>query len=77
MPQLLGTELFPRRVRGQSISIATLSNWIFNFIVVFTFLDLTSKVSHAGAFALYGGFGILALFFILKYIPETKGRLID
>ncbi|HEX4839556.1 MAG TPA: MFS transporter [Rhabdochlamydiaceae bacterium] len=77
MPQLIGTEIFPRRVRGQAISIAQLSNWIFNFIVVFTFLDLTSKVSHAGAFALYGGFGILALFFILKYIPETKGRLID
>jgi MFS family permease len=77
MPQLLGTELFPRRVRGQAISLAGSSNWIFNFIVVFTFLDLTSKVSHAGTFALYGCFGILALFFILKYIPETKGRPID
>ncbi len=77
IPQLLGTELFPRRVRGQAISIAGMSNWIFNFIVVFTFLDLTTKVSHAGAFAIYGSFGILALIFILKYIPETKGRTID
>jgi MFS family permease len=77
IPQLLGTELFPRRVRGQAISISVMSNWIFNFIVVFTFLDLTTKVSHAGAFAIYGFFGILALIFILKYIPETKGRTID
>jgi MFS family permease len=77
IPQLLGTELFPRRVRGHAMSIAGMSNWIFNFIVVFTFLDLTTRVSHAGTFAIYAFFGILALFFILKYIPETKGRTLD
>lgn len=77
IPQLLGTELFPRRVRGQAISIAGMSNWIFNFIIVFTFLDLTTRVSHAGTFAIYACFAVLALFFILKYIPETKGRTLD
>lgn len=77
MPQLLGTELFSRRVRGHAMSIAGMSNWTFNLIVVYTFLDLTTRVSHAGTFAIYGCFGILALFFILKYIPETKGRAID
>lgn len=77
IPQLLGTELFPRRVRGHAISIATMSNWIFNLIVVYTFLDLTTLVSHAGTFAIYGCFGIGALFFILKSIPETKGLTID
>ena len=76
-PQLLGTELFPRRVRGQAISIAGMSNWIFNFIVVFTFMDLTTKLSHAGTFAVYAAFGVLALFFVWKYIPETKGRALD
>jgi MFS family permease len=77
IPQLLGTELFPRRVRGHAISIAVMSNWIFNLIVVYTFLDLTTLVSHAGTFAIYGCFGIGALFFILKSIPETKGCAID
>lgn len=77
IPPLLATELFPRRVRSQAMSIATLSNWFFNFVVVFTFVDLTSKVSHAGAFAIYAFFGMLALFFILKYISETKGQILD
>jgi hypothetical protein len=44
---------------------------------VYTFLDLTTLVSHAGTFAIYGCFGIAALFFILKSIPETKGLTID
>jgi SP family arabinose:H+ symporter-like MFS transporter len=77
IPQLLGTELFPRSVRGQAISIVGMANWIFNFLVVFTFLDLTTRISHAGTFAIYGSFGVLSLFFILKYIPETKGRTLD
>lgn len=77
IPQLLGTELFPRRVRAHGISIAGMSNWIFNFIVVFTFMGFTTKISHAGTFAVYAGFAFLTLFFILKYIPETKGRILD
>jgi MFS family permease len=77
IPQLLGTELFPRRIRGQAMSIATFSNWIFNFLVVFTFLDFTTSISHAGTFALYAFFGFFALYFIWKYIPETKGRTLD
>lgn len=77
IPQLLAAELFPRRVRGQAVSISITMNWIFNFLVVFTFLDLATKLSHAGAFAIYGCFGILTLFFIWKYIPETKGLTLD
>jgi MFS transporter, SP family, galactose:H+ symporter len=77
IPQLLGTELFPRRVRAHGISIAGMSNWIFNFLVVFTFMGFTTKISHAGTFAVYAGFAVVTLYFILKYIPETKGRVLD
>ena len=77
IPQLLGTELVPRRVRAQTLSIGNLIGWIFNFIVVFTFLGFTTKISHAGTFALYGAFGVLALIFIWKYIPETKGQILN
>jgi MFS family permease len=77
IPQLLGTELFPRSIRGPAMSIGGLSNWIFNFLVVFTFMGFTTKISHAGTFALYAVFGLLALIFIWKYIPETKGRILD
>jgi len=77
IPQLLGTELFPRSVRGHAISIASILNWLFNFLVVFTFMEFTTRISHAGTFAVYAGFGLLTLFFIWKYIPETKGRVLD
>ena len=77
IPPLLAAELFPRRVRSFAMSIATLANWFFNFLVVFTFVDLTSRFSHAGTFAIYAFCGMLALFFILKYIAETKGQILD
>ncbi len=77
IPQLVGTEIFPRRARGQGISIANLSNWLFNFIVVFTFMDLTTRFSTAGAFAIYGFFALLAFYFVWRHLPETKGKVLD
>lgn len=77
IPQLLGTEFFPTSVRGQGLGIGILTGWIFNFLVVFSFIGFTRKLSHAGTFALYAFFGILALLFIWKYIPETKGQILD
>lgn len=77
LPQLLAPEMFKRSVRGIGISIGGLSNWISNILVVYTFMDLTSRISHAGTFAVYGFLGLIALFFVWKYVPETKGKAID
>jgi MFS family permease len=77
IPQLIGAELFPRRVRGQGMSLTMLINWFCNFLVVFSFMDFASRLSHAGTFAIYAFFGILAFYFIRKYIPETKGQKLD
>lgn len=77
IPQLLGSELLPYKVRGQGSGIGMMSNWIFNFVVVFSFMDLTSRFSHAGIFALYALMGILAFAFVWKYLPETKGIALE
>jgi MFS transporter, SP family, galactose:H+ symporter len=77
IPQLVSSEIFNQKYRGLAMSIATFSNWIFNFLVVFTFLDFTNRFSHAAIFGLYAIFAFIAFFFIWKYIPETKGTSID
>jgi len=74
---LIISEVFPLKVRGVGMSLGSLSNWLFNGIVAFTFLKLVNALSAAGAFWLYAGIGILAIIWGFKYIPETKGVTLE
>jgi hypothetical protein len=75
------------------MSIATFSNWLFNFIVAKTFLTLTRALTipgteitmadgvqssnPAGAFWLFAIIGIGGLIFTYYYMPETKGQTLE
>jgi sugar porter (SP) family MFS transporter len=74
---LLISEIFPLAVRGRAMSLATLANWGFNFIVSVTFLDLVGAVGSAGAFLVYAILSIGALAFIVAMVPETKGYSLE
>lgn len=73
IPQLITSEIFPDRVRSRGVSIAMFVSWICNFLVVFTFMDLVTYLTQAGAFLLYALFGLVAFYFIWKKLPETNG----
>lgn len=70
---LLIAEVYPLHVRGLAMSIATLANWVFNFIISFTFLSLVEGLGKAGAFWLYAGIGVIGWFFCRYVVPETRG----
>jgi len=70
---LLIAEIYPLHIRGVAMSMVTLSNWVFNFIVSVSFLSMTEALGKAGAFWLYAGVGVLGWFFCRLYVPETRG----
>jgi len=70
---LIISEVFPLKVRGVGMSIGSLTNWITNAIVAFTFLKLVNVLSPAGAFWVYAAVSIGAIIWGYYYIPETKG----
>ncbi len=74
---LLIAEIFPLRVRGRAMSLATISNWGFNLIVTISFLGLVDALGRAGAFALYLVLTMCAFAFAWKLVPETKGRSLE
>jgi len=74
---LLIAEVFPTRVRNIGMSMATLSNWVFNFIVALSFLSIVDYLGASGAFWLYALFGMATLWFIWKFVPETKGKELE
>jgi sugar porter (SP) family MFS transporter len=71
---LLISEIYPVRVRGQAMSVATIANWGANFVVTVSFLSLLSAIGNAGTFFLFAGLSIVALTYFQRQVPETKNR---
>lgn len=71
------SEVFPLKIRGRAMSLATMSNWIFNFTVAMTFLTLIEKLGKAGTFWLYAVLGIIGWVFCYIFMPETKGYTLE
>ena len=71
---LLISELYPLRIRGQAMSLATIANWLANFVVTVSFLTLLGAIGGAGVFFLFAGLSVVALGYFFVKVPETKGR---
>lgn len=74
---LLNSEIYPLHIRGRAMGIATSTNWIANFIVTATFLNLIHFLGKSGTFWLYGAIGFLGIFFIWRWVPETKAKSLE
>jgi MFS family permease len=71
------SELFPTRIRGRAMSIATVSLWLAGILVAATFLSLVEAAGSTGAFWLYAATSVVNFLFIWRVMPETKGRSLE
>ncbi|MFA6119555.1 MAG: sugar porter family MFS transporter [Parachlamydiales bacterium] len=71
---LINSEIFPMEIRGRAVGITTLANWICNYLVSSSFLSLIYNFGKSPTFFLFGAIGLLGLLFVIKKVPETKGK---
>jgi predicted MFS family arabinose efflux permease len=71
------SEIFPNRVRSSAMAVATTALWIASFLLVIRFPVLNEALGTHGTFWLYAGICFLGFLFILKYLPETKGKTLE
>ena len=71
------SEIFPNKVRGAAMSIATFSLWAACFVLTYTFPLLNKMLKASGTFWLYGFICLLGFWFIFKKLPETKGKSLE
>jgi len=77
------SEIFPTRIRGRAMGIATICLWVANYIISQTFpmMDenpwLLEKFHRAFPFWLYGVFCAVLLVFVARFVPETKGKTLE
>lgn len=74
---LLISEIYPTQVRGQAMSVASVTIWAADWLVALTFLTLLNHFGPRHLFWLYGLACIAALIFSFYFIPETKGRTLE
>ncbi len=79
IPWILCSEIFPTRVRGRAMSLATFTIWTSCYIVAQTFpmLNDNPAIGPATTFWVYGAFSLAGLIFVRLAVPETKGRSLE
>ncbi|PTH35922.1 MFS transporter [Staphylococcus arlettae] len=70
-------EMFPTRARGAATGVATLVLNIGTLIVAQLFPILNNALSTEWVFLIFAMIGVLALAFVIKYLPETRGRSLE
>jgi MFS family permease len=74
---VLFSELFPNRIRGIAISFVGVINSAISFVVQWVFPWQLEVLGNAGTFFIYGVFALIGLIFIIRVIPETKGKSLE
>jgi len=74
---VLLSEIFPNRIRGAAMAVATVSLWLASFLLTYTFPLLNNTLNASGTFWLYGAISFAGFIFIRKMLPETKGKSLE
>ncbi|MCU0781701.1 MAG: sugar porter family MFS transporter [Akkermansiaceae bacterium] len=79
IPWILCSEIFPTKIRGRAMSLATFTIWTACYIVAQTFpmLNDSPAIGPAKTFGVYAFCSLLGLVFVLTMVPETKGRTLE
>jgi SP family sugar:H+ symporter-like MFS transporter len=70
-------EMFPNQIRGSGLAVSGLAQWLSNFGITMTFPILLTGIGLGGAYGLYTVCAIISIFFILKFVHETKGKELE
>jgi len=74
---VMASEIYPLFIRGEAISIGNAIQWGANFLISLLFPILLSAWGGAPVFYMLAGFGVLALIFTQRLVPETRGKTLE
>ncbi|MHA3723681.1 sugar porter family MFS transporter [Leucobacter sp. HY1910] len=71
------SEIFPLHMRGFGMGVSVFALWVTNGFLSLYFLSLVAAVGITGTFFLFAAVGALALLFVWRCLPETRGRTLE
>ena len=73
---VLISEIFPNTIRGKAVAIAVAAQWGANYFISSTYPAMM-EFSGGYTYGFYGLMSVLSLFFVWKFVPETKGKTLE
>jgi sugar porter (SP) family MFS transporter len=73
----LVAEMFPNRIRGQAVAIASFTQWVFNFLVVLFFPYVLDAMGGSATFLFLAAMAFIQLLIAWFFIKETKGKTLE
>jgi MFS transporter, SP family, sugar:H+ symporter len=70
-------EMFPNQIRGSGLAVAGAAQWTSNFLITVTFPMLLASIGLAGAYGLYTVAAVISVYFVLRYVHETRGKELE
>ncbi|MEQ1943722.1 sugar porter family MFS transporter [Mesorhizobium sp. VNQ89] len=70
-------EIFPGKVRGRAVAVATAVNWGSAFLVSQFFLTLIDAIGKSTTFWLFAFFCAAGWIWVYRTVPETRGRTLE
>ena len=74
---VLLSEIFPNKLRSKAMSIAVVSIWISDFLLILVFPFVLTTFGGATAFLIFDIMCLILLLFAIFKVPETKGRSLE
>ena len=77
------SEMFPNNVRSVAMSIAVAAQWLFNALVANSFPVVNESTLNQSGFNgalpyfIFASFCVVAMIFVWKLVPETKGKTLE
>ena len=71
------SEIYPLPLRGRAMSLAMIVNWLSNYFVSLVFRDTIATWGMTGTFLAFSFLSLVTFLFVLRYLPETKGKTLD
>ncbi|TYK13119.1 putative polyol transporter 4 [Cucumis melo var. makuwa] len=74
---VLSSEIFPLRLRAQASAIGAVGSRVSSGLITMSFLSVSHAITVAGTFFLFSLISMMSVFFIHKFVPETKGKSLE
>ncbi|MBT1545613.1 sugar porter family MFS transporter [Curtobacterium aurantiacum] len=74
---LVGSEMYPLRIRAAATSLHAMVLWGANLLVTSTALTLTGWISLGGTMLVYAALNVLGWVLVFLRVPETKGKSLE
>lgn len=77
LPWSMMSDVFPLQVKGLASGLTTALGYIFCFIAIKMFPAVNMALGNAGTFYFFGIMSALGSFFIISFLPETRGKTLE